>query len=109
MKSYALFRDPQGRITAKESSAKSALWLQKWLVRQRAAAATHRTTVRFVVHADHLWWDAGYFLPEDVTPYGALLNLDDAMAAAKARLNGALLPSTSHVDCDCVSCRPWTS
>lgn len=92
MKSYALFRDPQGRITAKESRAKSALWLQKWLFRQRDyARARNGWCVHFVVWRAHAWVDRTPEapLPPDVTLYARVEELDDAMAAAKARLGGA--------------------
>lgn len=110
LKSYALFRDPQGRITAKESSAKSARYLSRWLADQRAAVASRNTghtrvgnthyvgaaswAVRFVVWRHHAWVDAiGHTpeapaLPSDVTLYARVEELDDAMAAAKARLGG---------------------
>lgn len=97
LKSYALFRDPQGRITAKESSAKSARGLQKWIAVQRDYVLVRTGTgwrVHFVVWRHHAWVDAiGHTpeapaLPSDVTLY-ARAELDDAMAAAKARLGGA--------------------
>lgn len=97
LKSYALFRDPQGRITAKESSAKSALWLQKWIAVQRDYVLVRVGTgwrVRFVVWRHHAWIHAiGHTpeapaLPPDVTLYARVEELDDAMAAAKARLGG---------------------
>ncbi len=93
LKSYALFRDPQGRITAKESSAKSALWLQKWLFRQRDyARARNGWCVHFVVWRAHAWVDEYHAeapaLSPDVTLYARVEELDFAMAAAKARLGG---------------------
>jgi len=97
LKSYALFRDPQGRITAKESRAKSARGLFAWLWRQRASLLGRADgwSVRFVVCAEHPYtavpWDSiagGATQPNDVTLYARVEELDDAMAAAKARLGG---------------------
>lgn len=132
MKSYVLLCGPDGHVmTATSRGEKSAGHLRRWVDDWRRYVAarneghnassdgnTHYVgasawEVRFVLSRQHPWIAEISTIPKDILLYSNEDELADALAYTKAALRGEsplkAIKSARHEDCDCASCRPWTT